>query len=302
LRLSGDWKINMQNLPSGRDGKDPTLRLSLLAPAGYAVVVGDLAQIEARLTAWFTRATVLLEAFARGEDVYKLMAAEIFGMTLAEVTDLQRFVGKAAVLGLGFGLAAANFFIKTAASARAMGLDLGDLWTLQLAKEVVRKYRQVNAPTVQMWELLEQHLRFAWAGLSEPGRIGPVTIGHGYVESPGGLRMLYEVDDIEKHPGHDLWFTYGGKPRKIYGAAFLENIVQHLARIVVMNAALRLKTRGYRAAHFVHDEIVLVVPVADVENAKRALMEELTRSPSWASDLPLKAAVGSGVNYGDSKS
>jgi DNA polymerase I-like protein with 3'-5' exonuclease and polymerase domains len=112
--------------------------------------------------------------------------------------------------------------------------------------------------------------------------------------------MLYETE-VERAPGRDLWYSYGGKPRKIYGAAALENIVQFLARIVIMNAALRLKARGYRAVHFVHDEIVLVVPVADVENAKCVMMEELTRSPSWASDLPLKAAVGSGLSYGESK-
>jgi hypothetical protein len=229
------------------------------------------------------------------------MAAEIFGITLAQVTDLQRFCGKEAVLGLGFGLAAANFFIKTAAKARALGMDLGDLWTLELAKTVVRKYRQVNAPTTQMWELLEQHLRGVWSGLgSDVEPIGPITIGHGYIEGPGGLRMLYETD-VERAPGRDLWYSYGGKPRKIYGAACLENIVQFLARIVIMNAALRLRARGYRAVHFVHDEIVLVVPVADVENAKRVMMEEMIRRPSWAPDLPLKAAVGSGINYGDTK-
>ena len=308
-RLSGEWKINMQNLPSGRDGKDPALRLSLLAPPGYEVVVGDLAQVEARITAWFTRATVLLEAFARGEDVYKVMAAEIFSITLAQVTDLQRFCGKEAVLGLGFGLAAATFFIKTAAKARALGMDLGDLWTLELAKTVVRKYRHVNAPTAQMWELLEQHLRNAWAGLGNEEVIGPIKVGHGYIEGPGGLRMLYdnEYGDVDEdtapivHPGHEIWYRYGGKPRKIYGAACLENIVQFLARIVQMNAALRLAQRGLRMVHTVHDELVFIVPKKDVDETKRIVLEEMTRRPSWAPDLPLKAAVDSGFSYGDAK-
>jgi DNA polymerase len=300
-RLSGEWKINQQNLPSGRDGKDPALRLSLLAPPGYECVVGDLAQVEARITAWFTRATVLLEAFAHGEDVYKVMAAEIFGITVAQVTDLQRFCGKEAVLGLGFGLAAANFFIKTAAKARALGMNLGDFWTLQLAKDVVRKYRHVNHPTVTMWELLEQHLHGVWSGLNDEWAVlGPISIGPGSIEGPGGLRMLYETD-VERAPGRDLWYSYGGKPRKIYGAAALENIVQFLARIVQMNAALRLAQRGLRMAHTVHDELAFIVRKENVDETKRIVLEEMTRRPSWAPTLPLKAEVGSGLSYGESK-
>jgi hypothetical protein len=265
------------------------------------VVVGDLAQVEARITAWFTKAHVLLEAFARGEDVYKVMAAEIFGITVAQVTDLQRFCGKEAVLGLGFGLAAANFFIKTAAKARALGMDLGDFWTLQLAKDVVSKYRHVNHPTVTMWELLEQHLRGVWSGLGDDvAPLGPITIGHGYIEGPGALRMLYETD-VERVPGRDIWYSYGGKPRKIYGAACLENIVQFLARIVQMNAALRLAQRGLCMVHTVHDELVFIVLKKDVDETKRIVHEEMARRPSWAPDLPLKAAVGSGHSYGDAK-
>ena len=51
-RLGGDWKMNMQNLPSGRGGKVTKLRKALIAPPGHKVVVADLGQIEARLTAW----------------------------------------------------------------------------------------------------------------------------------------------------------------------------------------------------------------------------------------------------------
>jgi DNA polymerase I-like protein with 3'-5' exonuclease and polymerase domains len=112
--------------------------------------------------------------------------------------------------------------------------------------------------------------------------------------------MLYETE-VERAPGRDLWYSYGGKPRKIYGAACLENIVQFLARIVQMNAALRLAQRGLRMVHTVHDELVFIVPKKDVDETKRIVLEEMVRRPSWAPTLPLKAEVGSGLSYGESK-
>ena len=55
-RLSGEWKINPQNLRRG--GK---LRQALRAPAGHVVVAGDAAQIEARIVAWLCGSQLLVD-------------------------------------------------------------------------------------------------------------------------------------------------------------------------------------------------------------------------------------------------
>jgi DNA polymerase family A len=305
-RLSGDWKINMQNLPSGRGTTSTALRDTLQAPPGHKVVVCDLGQIEARLTAWLTRAP-LLRTFHDGKDPYCAMASEIFGFEVTKANEIERFVGKSAVLGLGFGLGAENFHIKTAAAARAQGLAIGDMWTEDLARRTVGTYRKMQAPTVRFWSLLQDKLNHEWLGKRAPVQIGPIEIGHGYIGGPSGLRMFYNVgEEVEDPPpnNNELWYKYGGRWRKIYGAAALENIIQFLARIIQMNAALRLqayKLSFLRIVHTVHDELIFVVPDKYVDKAKELIHKEMTQRPSWGPDIPLKADIGHAQTYGGAK-
>ena len=95
-RWGGDGKINMQNLPRGS-----LLKKALLAPAGYQFVDYDLSQIEARVLAWLAGQLDLLQAFDRGDDVYKLMASNIYKKSTEDITKEERFVGKQTVLGCG---------------------------------------------------------------------------------------------------------------------------------------------------------------------------------------------------------
>src|SRR5690606_16552646 len=104
-RLSGDWKLNVQNLPRGG-----TLRRALKAPRGRKVVACDASQIEARVVAWLAGAQAMTNAFANKEDVYSTFASTVFGYPVGKQSHpMERFLGKTAVLGLGFGLGWAKF-------------------------------------------------------------------------------------------------------------------------------------------------------------------------------------------------
>jgi hypothetical protein len=93
-RWGGDDKLNLQNLPRGS-----TLKKAILAPAGYMMIDSDSSQIEARTLAWLAGQDDLVEAFDRGEDVYKIMASAIYGRPVADITKDERFVGKTTILG-----------------------------------------------------------------------------------------------------------------------------------------------------------------------------------------------------------
>jgi hypothetical protein len=91
-RLSGDWKLNMQNLPSRGNNK---IRSALKAPEGHAVVAVDASQIEARIAGWFCGADKLTSAFANKEDVYSSFASKLFGYEVKKSTHkVERFIGK----------------------------------------------------------------------------------------------------------------------------------------------------------------------------------------------------------------
>ena len=103
-RWGGDDKINMQNLPRGSQ-----LKKAMRAPRGYKFIDCDLSQIEARTLAWLAEEEDLVEAFDRGDDVYKIMASAIYDKPETEITKDERFVGKTTILGAGYGMGAAKF-------------------------------------------------------------------------------------------------------------------------------------------------------------------------------------------------
>jgi DNA polymerase I-like protein with 3'-5' exonuclease and polymerase domains len=54
-------------------------------------------------------------------------------------------------------------------------------------------------------------------------------------------------------------------------------------------------------AHTVHDELIFVVPDKYVDAAMKIVHSQMVVPPSWGLDIPLKADVSSGQNYGDAK-
>jgi DNA polymerase len=303
-RLGGEWKINLQNLPSGRGGQKTKLRKAIIAHAGHKVIVIDLAQIEARITAWLVGEAHLLHKFANKIDPYAALACIVFTLESVTKDSLERFIGKSGVLGLGFGCGADRFYNMVLESARRMGMDMTRLkavWTPALAQKTVDTYRQMNRATVAAWKRLDWLLETSWCGNGLPQKFGPVVIERGAVLMPNGMRLNYVPVSLDPRSETGLTYRYGKFVHKIYGSKFLENIVQALARVVIMNAALRLWDKGYKFKLQEHDALAFVVPDADVDNAKRIIYEEVTKRPSWAPDLPLSADIGVGQSYGDAK-
>lgn len=311
LRLSGDWRMNMQNLPAGRGGSTSQLRASLRGRAGERVVVGDLSQIECRLNAWFCGETGLLQLFRDKQDPYLALASLIFGYPCNKKDHpIERFIGKTGELGLGFGCGHEKFYTMVWRMARQLKMtaQIENIWTPELADKSVKTYRNTHPNIKAMWRLLGEILHTAWLG-GAPRQVGPVTIREGEVIGPGGLTMRYKPIQPNEDPDLDgrslldvqLRFLYGGRSHRIYGAKFLENIIQFLARIVIMAAADRLYSQGLKFVMQTHDELVFLVPEAETEAAKALIYKELTRPPYWALDLPVDAEVGDGETYGDAK-
>ena len=281
-RLSSDWKMNLQNLT--RDAIKSKLRASLIAPPGCKIVAADLAQIEARLVAQLCGQTDLSEAFRNGIDVYAKFAANVFGQAVTKKEQPNhRFIGKTGILGLGYGCGAERFHRMVVTQARQYGIALDGLFNENVAEVTVNTYRTLFPRIPAMWRQLDRLLRLILMNdYAQELQLGPVVFMPRRIHLPNGLALRY--DD----PAEDLW---GGK--------LLENICQALARVIIMQAALRLDQRGYRFVLQVHDELVFCVPDDRIEEAKTTIMQEMTTPPAWMSDLPLAAEVKTGDNYGN---
>lgn len=295
-RLSGDWNLNVQNMPRGG-----ALRSALIAPPGHVILAADASQIEARIVAWLCDQLDLVEQFAKGEDVYSSFASKVFGRPINKKTDpAERFIGKTAILGLGYGLGWTKFqrTVKLQSKAQTgVRIELSD----EEAIKIVTTYRESYAQIPKVWRMLNNHIEVLASGRGAFS-IGPCSFHKGYITLPNGLRLSYH--DLSYKD--DEWgYTYGGKPKRLYGGSLLENIVQALARIVVMDAGVKLRkvfaTYDIQLALQVHDELVFVVPEDLAEVCKKIALDEMARRPSWAPTLPLAAEADYGPSYGDAK-
>ena len=296
-RLSGDWKLNMQNLPRGGN-----LRRALQAPPGHTIVTADAAQIEARIVAWLCGQWDLVEDFYNGTDVYAKFASEVFGYPVSKSTHpKERFMGKTAILGLGYQVGPEKFRNTIETQSK---LQLGTKVEMSLsdAEAIVEFYRSKYFNISSTWKRLHSNgMDVLWNGRNK-FTIGPCEFEHQAIRLPTGLRLHYH--DLQRHysvEGFTEWtFTYGVEPKKLYGGKILENMVQALAIGITMDCALRIQKR-FKLVMQVHDELVYVVPDERVDEIDALLRIEMCRPPLWAPDLPLAVDVGRGKTYGDAK-
>ncbi len=94
---------NLQNIPI-RTSEGRRIREAFIAREGYSLISLDYSQVELRLLAYASRDPVLLDAFARDEDVHRRTASEIFDVPQSEVTKEQRSAAKTINFGLLYGM------------------------------------------------------------------------------------------------------------------------------------------------------------------------------------------------------
>lgn len=96
---------NLQNIPI-RTPEGRRIRQAFIAEPGYKLVAADYSQIELRIMAHLSKDKGLLDAFAKGLDIHKATAAEVFDVPLDSVTSEQRRRAKAINFGLIYGMSA----------------------------------------------------------------------------------------------------------------------------------------------------------------------------------------------------
>ena len=286
-RWGGDDKVNMQNLPR----KSP-LKRAIKAPNGYVLIDCDSSQIEARTLAWLAGQDDLVEAFDRGEDVYKLMASAIYGVPVDEVTDDQRFVGKTTILGAGYGMGPAKFQLQL----KAFGVSL----PLAECQHIIRTYRQTYPKIVQLWDNAKRALIALHSQRTcQLGRKGVLQVDLLGIKLPNGMYLRYENLRLDTDGGF-IYDTKKGRatiPTRIYGGKVVENVCQALARIVIGEQMLMI-ARRYRVVMTVHDAVGSIAPEAQAGEARGFVEQCMRMRPKWAAGLPLNCESKMGVSYG----
>jgi hypothetical protein len=217
-RWSG-WGYNPQNLPRVNP-KNPrpsdALRKSIVAPAGYKVVVADLSGIELRVNHFLWKVPSSMEMFQADPekaDLYKDFASKLYDVPFDQVTKDQRQVGKVAHLGLGFGAGWKTFMTV----AKVMGgVDI----TEDESQDIVNRWRDTHYEITKGWRTCHNALPTIMRGATgeavDPwGMVYPVTEGlktpKGIIRYPD-LRIEVNEDDNRK----EFVYGHGRNKARIY--------------------------------------------------------------------------------------
>jgi DNA polymerase bacteriophage-type len=282
------------------------LRSVIIASVGKELFCGDYNAIEARMLFWFAKHEAGMLAFREGRDLYREMAAYIYGKTVEEILkdSIERFVGKGVILGCGYNMGWEKFQSSTQAQT---GILLSD----EAAQRAVKAYRTKHAPVVQLWDNIE---RAAVCATENPGKRYTINYTSWWVKDkflwcqlPSGRRLAYYGPCIR--PKKTPWgkivpqlHHWGVDPRtrqwvlgSTYGGKLVENVVQGASRDLMAGAMLNLEDAGYEVILSVHDEAL------GERNKGEGTVEEFlalkTNLPVWAKGAPVKAEGWSGERY-----
>lgn len=296
-RASGADKINLQNLP--RKG---ALRRAMRAPRGHTLAAGDSSQIEARMVAYLAGQWDLVEKFRRGVDVYSDFASGIYDRTITKADELERFVGKTGILGLGFGTGKDKF--RHTLKVATPSVDI----SIEESTRIVQLYRSTYTEIVKLWKMADDALWAMSRGCEFEFGVGlKLRCSWEGVYLPNGMLMRYP--NLRRTTDGFVYDSRKG-PVYIYGAKLVENVVQALARIVVFDQmcaidkhlrACDTATERHKVVLTVHDEVVVCVPIHKESWVKQLMSSAMRKPPSWALDLPINCEVGAGPNYGSCK-
>lgn len=294
-----------------------------LSSRGKKFVVCDLSSIETRLTGWIAGCPGILNVFEQGLDAYVDFATRMYKKPYAELDPEEdgispeekklrkeiRQICKPPVLGCGYGLGAGKEALDRNGDEIKTGLwgyaeNMGVTMSQERAAECVNIYRQAYPEVCTAWRTLENAAVTAVRdglrhtannvtfGCVKPGKLLYCILPSGrrlhYIrprleaqerwDGDAYVKLRYEGNIIGSHWGQ-IW-TWGGK--------LMENVVQAVARDVLVEGMLRAKQTGFTIVGHAHDEIICLED-ANGSLGLKQLRECMIARLKWAPDLILDA-------------
>jgi len=251
---------NLQNIPI-RSEIGRKIRHAFIADPGYQMVSADYSQIELRVLAHFSEDPAFLDAFRTGADIHRRTAAEVFGVSQAEVTDEQRRIAKAINFGLVFGQT-----------------DFGLGQVLRIPRSEAHKYIQSY---FERYARVRAHMD---ATIAEARRTQMVST------LLGRTRALPEI--AAKRTQDRSYAERIARNTPIQGSA------ADILKLAMLRVARGLsRFPEVRLLLTVHDELVFEVPTAEVEAFCPWVKAEM--EAAYELRVPLVVEVHAGASWGE---
>ena len=250
---------NLQNIPV-RTLEGRKIREAFIALPGWKIVSADYSQIELRIMAHIAQDANLLDAFANGRDIHQATAAEIFSIGLDQVNSEQRRYAKIINFGLIYGM-----------SAFGLASNLG------IERSAAQAY-------IDMY--------FArYPGVAKyMADTRVIAKEKGYVETIFGRRLW--LPEINSSNG----MRRQGAERAAINAP-MQGTAADLIKLSMIAVQSWLEEQQLRTQLLlqVHDELVLEVPVEELDFVQAGLRRLMTEVATLR--VPLEVGIGVGDNW-----
>ncbi|MCC5865085.1 MAG: DNA polymerase I [Wenzhouxiangella sp.] len=250
---------NLQNIPI-RTAEGRRIRKAFIAPPGRVLLAADYSQIELRIMAHLSGDEGLLDAFAKGQDIHRATAAEVFDVALDQVSNEQRRAAKAINFGLMYGMSG---------------------WGLARQLEIQRK--EADAYIERYFERYPGVRRYM-DETRERAR------EQGYVETLFGRRLWLE-EIRSRNPARRQAAERAAINAPMQGSA--ADIIKRA--MIDVDAWLQSSGAGACLVMQVHDELVLEVDQDQLEQVQSAVVERMRDAASL--DVVLEVEAGTGPDW-----
>lgn len=257
---------------------------------GNPLLDADYSAIEARIVCWLAGQEDALDEYRQGVDRYKVMASLIYGIPIDQVNKFpQRFIGKTAILGCGYGMGPPKF----RATCEKMG---GYKLPIGLEDTAVQQFRAKHKKVKQLWYDVEKAAKQAILKKGQHTRLRNLSFMCKEVEGtpflliklPSGRKLAYPrprlVDDRIVFFGHIKGVVWGDVDT--YGGKLVENITQGVAADIMAQGAANAEKASYEIATLIHDQALAYHREGQTAEEFVRLLTDL---PAWAEGLPIEA-------------
>ena len=250
---------NLQNIPI-RTEEGRRIRKAFIAPDGWSVMAADYSQIELRIMAHLSGDKSLVDAFARGDDIHRATAAEVFDLEPMFVTDEQRRRAKAINFGLIYGMSAFGL-------ARQLGIERAE------AAAYIDRY-------FERYPGVRHYMDSTRAMAHEKG----------YVETVYGRRLTLPDIHARQVPVRQA------AERAAINAPMQGTAADIIKRAMLrVHQALATSNLGCHLLLQVHDELVFEVRDRDLDPARQLIRLEMEAAAELS--VPLVVDIGSGDSW-----
>ncbi len=255
---------NLQNIPVRSELGGKLREMFIPTEPDWILVDADYSQIELRVLAHIADDRAMKDAFRRGDDIHSVTAAQVFGVSLEEVTPLMRRHAKAVNFGIVYGISAFSL---------AEDIDVSVAEAKRYIDSYLERYSGVRA---YMKDIVDKAKR------------------DGYVTTLfGRRRALPELTSAN--------FNLRSFGERAALNTPIQGTAADIIKMAMIAVAGRLRKERLQARLLlqVHDELIVECPDSEGSYVQTLLRQEMEQV--YLLDPPLVAEAHTGKSWADAK-